>query len=141
MPEKEIKNSDIKVQEYITALHDQIEEKDNKIEKQQDTIEKQQNTIDHLNEVISKYKKMVFGKKSEKKTYVFPEQLSLFNEAETEENAKAPEPTEQTIVKAHTRNKKRTQEERFGELPHEEVILELEDKDCGNGHNMVVIGK
>ena len=141
MPEKEIKNSDIKVQEYITTLQNQIEEKDNKIEKQQDTIEKQQDTIEHLNDVISKYKKMVFGKKSEKKTYVFPEQLSLFNEAETEENAKAPEPTEQTIVKAHTRNKKRTQEERFGELPHEEVILELEDNSCGNGHTMVVIGK
>ena len=63
MPEKEIKNSDIKVQEYITALHDQIEEKDNKIEKQQDTIEKQQNTIDHLNEVISKYKKWYLERK------------------------------------------------------------------------------
>lgn len=31
MPENEIKNSDIKVQEYITTLHEQLDEKNNTI--------------------------------------------------------------------------------------------------------------
>lgn len=134
MPENEIKNSDIKVQEYITTLHEQIDEKDNTIAEQQDTIE-------HLNEVISQYKKLIFGQKSEKRAYIMPEQLSFFNEAEAMADAKAPEPTEETIVKAHTRNKKRTQKERFGDLPREKEYIRLENTDCGNGHTMVIIGE
>ena len=108
MPENEIKNSDIKVQEYITTLRVQLDEKEHQIEKQQDTIAEQQDKIEHLNEVVSQYKKLLFGQKSEKRTYIMPEQLDFFNEAEAEADSKAPEPTEQTIVKAHTRNKKRT---------------------------------
>lgn len=129
MPENEIKNSDIKVQEYIATLQKELEEKED--------------TIEHLNEVISQYKKLIFGRKSEKKTYIMPEQLDFFNEAEAESDSdsKAPEPTEQTIVKAHTRNKKRTQEERFGDLPHDKEYIELKDTDCGNGHTMVIIGE
>lgn len=52
-----------------------------------------------------------------------PEQLSFFIEAEAMADSKAPEPTEETIVKAHTRNKKRTQKERFGDLPREKEYI------------------
>ncbi|MBQ6554904.1 MAG: hypothetical protein IJL89_06710, partial [Firmicutes bacterium] len=87
----------------------------------------QQDKIEHPNEVISQYKKLIFGSKSEKSTYIMPEQLDFFNEAEAEADSKAPEPTEQTIVKAHTRNKKRTQEERFGDLPHDKEYIKLKE--------------
>ena len=70
MPENEIKNSDIKVQEYITTLREQLDEKEHQIENLQDTVE-------HLNEVVSQYKKLIFGRKSEKKTYIMPEQLDF----------------------------------------------------------------
>ena len=138
MTDNEIKNSDIKVQEYITTLREQLDENKHKLEEKDSTIVEQQDTIEHLNEVISQYKKLIFGRKSKKKTYIMPEQLDFFNEAEAESDSKA---TEQTIVKAHTRNKKRTQEERFGDLPHDKEYIELKDTDCGNGHTMVIIGE
>ena len=60
MTDNEIKKSDIKVQEYITTLRVQLDEKEHQIEKQQDTIAEQQDKIEHLNEVVSQYKKLLF---------------------------------------------------------------------------------
>ena len=41
-----------------------------------------------------------------------PNQVGIFNEAEAEQDPKAPEPTEETIlVPAHTRKPKRTMDE------------------------------
>ena len=55
-----------------------------------------------------------FGQSSENASYVLAEnQISLFNEAEKEQDHKAEEPTEETFtVKAHARKKKRTLDER-----------------------------
>ena len=78
MPEKEIKNADIKVQEYITTLREQLDENKHQIETLQGTVDNLQDTVEHLNEVISQYKKLIFGRKSEKRTYIMPEQLDFF---------------------------------------------------------------
>ena len=54
------------------------------LDKKDDKINEQKSNIDHLNELINYYKNLIFGKKSEKNK-VNPNQLSLFNELETEE--------------------------------------------------------
>ena len=54
------------------------------LDKKDDKINEQKSNIDHLNELIDYYKNLIFGKKSEKNK-VNPNQLSLFNELETEE--------------------------------------------------------
>jgi len=89
---------------------------------------------------------MQFGQQSEKSRFVMDdaEQLSFFNEAEKESNAKAPEPTEEILVEAHTRKPKRTKEELAENLPVKEVICELPEKErvCGAcGSEMKPIGK
>lgn len=73
------------------------------------------------------------------------QQLRLFDEAETEQAHKAPEPTEETItVAAHKRKPKRTMDELTAELPVEEILIELpkEDLICDKcGGTFVMIGK
>ena len=78
--------------------------------------------------------------------YVLPdsEQMRIFNEAEQVQDPKAEEPTEKTLVAAHERKKKRTNEELTKDIPTEEVILELPDDqlNCSAcGGKLVRIGK
>lgn len=58
-----------------------------------------------MNEVFANAQ---YGQSSEKKAYVLNEdQLNFFNEAETSQDHKAEEPTEETLtVKTHARKKK-----------------------------------
>lgn len=119
----------------------------------QDTIKSQQEQIDelkkkleHMNEVFLNAQRARFGQSSEQKNYVLgKDQFSLFNEAETEQDHKAEDPTPDTIlVEAHERKKKRRQEEMLGHLPEEEVLLELpaEQLVCDEcGGTMKPIGK
>ena len=84
--------------------------------------------LDHMSEILANAQRARFGQSSEKRSYVMKDvnQVSLFNEAEAEQDPKAPEPTEETLtVAAHTRKKKRTIEELTAELPVEEVVIEL----------------
>ena len=68
-----------------------------------------------------------------------PEQLSLFNEAETEARR---EEAEEIAVPAHKRKKKRSRAEILGDLPVEEVVHEIEDKTCDRcGSEMKQVGK
>ena len=100
------------------------------------------NEVAILRQQLAFYKKMVHGQKSEKTEVVMEntEQVSLFNEAETEATNAHPE--REVVVEKHTRKAKRTHEETFENLPVEEVIHEVEDKTCDKcGEAMVVIGK
>ena len=54
-------------------------------------------------------------------------QISLFNEAEAEQNLKAPEPTEKTLVAAHERKRKSSNEEKTANLPVRDIILGLKE--------------
>ena len=95
-----------------------------------------------LKQQLAFYKKMVHGQKSEKAEVVMKksEQVSLFNEAETEATNAHPE--REVVVEKHTRKAKRTHEETFENLPIEEVIHEADDKICEKcGEEMIVIGK
>ena len=119
---------------------------ESKIQEQQAQIEELKRKLEHMNEVFANAQRARFGQSSEKQNYVLgKDQLSLFNEAEKEQDHKAEEPTPDTIlVPAHERKKKRTQAEMLNELPEEEVLLEIpeEQRICGKcGGRMKPIGK
>lgn len=78
-------------------------------------------------------------------SYVSPDQLNIFNEAEAEQDPKAPEPDEKTIlVPEHKCKKKKTLDEKIAELPSEDVIIDLPDdkKNCSVcGKPLRIMGK
>ena len=92
-------------------------------------------TLERMNELLLNAQRARFGQSSEKQTYVMKDsrQLGLFNEAEAEQDPKAAEPTEETLVKAHTRKPKRTIEELTEGLPVEKILLDLSEEEqiCG----------
>ena len=97
-----------------------------------------------LQEQIEYLTKKLFGKSSEKRTGDFDGQLNLFNEAEVEHTDPDPFEVEFITVEKHTRRKKSTKEDKFGHLPVEEVLLDVdEDKrfceECGTA--LEYIGK
>lgn len=87
--------------------------------------------LERMNELLLNAQRARFGQSSEKQKYVMPEQLGMFNEAEAEQDHKAPEPTEETLtVKEHTRKRKpkRTMDELTEGLPVKEIVLELTEE-------------
>lgn len=102
--------------EYITQL--------------EKTVESQQVRINQLVDMLAQAQKALFGPSSEKSRYVLGEvsdQLSLFNEAESEAGNKAEEPTVQMLVTAYERKPKRTKEELAETVPVVEVVCDLEE--------------
>ena len=102
--------------------------------------------LEHMNEVFLNAQRARFGQSSEKSKYVLgQDQLTLFNEAEAEQDPKAAEPTEETFtVAAHTRKKKKTLDEKLADLPVEEILLELpeDQRICSKcGGTLRMIGK
>ena len=98
-------------------------------------VERLQNRVDWLC-------KQHFGQKSEKTEYLADGQLSMFNEAEKENDIEAEK--KPTVVKGHTRKRRRTHEELAKDLPVEEVVEELppEERTCPEcGSEMQPIGK
>ena len=87
---------------------------------------------DALREQLAALKKAVYGQRSEKSEYVLEggEQLSLFNEAECEENRREREREESIVVAPHTRKRKRTHDEMAANLPLEEVIHPAGASEC-----------
>ena len=89
--------------------------------------------ITRLEELLRGANKSLYGRSSEKTRYILdnPDQLSLFNEAETYTDESAP--VETIITKSYTRRKKRTKEELAKELPIQEEILDLPEAErvCG----------
>ena len=90
-----------------------------------------------LRQQVNFLKKSVFGSKSEKKvlhTAEDAEQLTLFNEAETEARR---EEAEEVTVPAHKRKKKRCRAEILKDLPIEKVlheVLSLSADQIGRAH-------
>ena len=109
---------------------------------QEKTIEELTSTVNELQEQVAYLKKMLFGQKTEKTDVVFTNmQLNLFNEAE--DIAKRIDVDQSTIpVKGHGRKPKRTHDELLKELPIEEVIHNVIDRNCDIcGSEMAIIGK
>ncbi len=102
--------------------------------------------LERMNELLLNAQRARFGQSSEKREYVMPQQQSLFNEAEAEQDHKAPEPTEETLtaVKEHKRKPKRTADELTQGLSVKEVLLEIPEDEqfCeACGHKLKRIGK
>ena len=99
--------------------------------------------LDHMNEILLNMQRARFGQSSEKQKYVSPDQLSVFNEAELEQDPKAPEPDEKMIiVPEHKRKKKRTHDDWMSILPVEEIEHKEEHPVCNIcGTEMQEIGK
>jgi len=88
--------------------------------------------LERMNELLLEAQRARFGQSSEKSTYVMEdgaEQLQMFNEVEKEQDVKAEEPTPETFsVKEHKRKKKRSQDEILANIPVEEAVYELSEK-------------
>ena len=80
-----------------------------------------------LQEQIDYLTRKLFGKSSEKRNDDFDGQLNLFNEAEVEQTAPDPSEEEFITVEKHTRKKKSSNAEKFGHLPVEEVLLDVDE--------------
>ena len=96
-------------------------------------VESLRQKLDHMNEILLNMQRARFGQSSEKQKYVSPDQLSVFNEAEEEQDPKAPEPDEKTIiVPEHKRKPKGSLEDKIKELPSEDVFLDIpeDEKFC-----------
>ena len=132
--------SDINTESTVSAseLEEIIAAKDKEIEVLRLRIE-------HLQEIILNAQRARFGSSSEKKKYVLPDQTSFFNEAEAEQDVKAPEPTPDTVqVEAHERKKKGTVDEKTADLPVKKIILELpeDEQKCEQcGAPLTMIGR
>lgn len=97
-----------------------------------------------LKQQLANLKKLVYGQKSEKTEVILEggEQMSIFNEAEENANKEVREREKDVIVPEHKRKSKRTHEETFENLPVEEVIHEVEDRECPEcGEQMETVGK
>ena len=98
-------------------------------------VESLRTKLDHMNEILLNMQRARFGQSSEKQKYVSPDQLSVFNEAELEQDPKAPEPDEKTIiVPEHKRKPKGSLEDKIKELPSEDVFLDIpeDEKVCSS---------
>lgn len=85
-------------------------------------VDKLEKINQHYLEQLKLSKKKIFGSSSEK----FDDgsvQINLFNEAESERTPLLPEPKiEEIIIPSHKRKKKRSFDEKYGDLPIEEVV-------------------
>ena len=126
----------------LQSKNDEYREKIDKLKSRNDSLEL---LVHNMNEMLIKGRKMMFGRSSERLRYAEGyEQLSFFNDAETESDSSAPEPKEDILVPAHKSKARRTKEELTENLPHKEVIVECEgeDKKCDIcGAELVCIGK
>lgn len=96
--------------------------------------------IARLNEIIRNFQKVLFGRKSEKRSVIMSGQLSLFGTPEPDTVPTAI--PQKQVIAAHTRKPKRTQDEIYASLPLKTVILDLpEEQKIGlDGKPMECIG-
>ena len=103
-----------------TAAFSQLQAENDALKKENRDLHQK---LERMNELLLNAQRARFGSSSEKQDYVMPNQVGIFNEAEAEQDPKAPEPTEETIlVPAHTRKPKRTMDELAAGLPVKEIL-------------------
>ncbi len=97
-----------------------------------------------LRQQLAILKKELYGQKSEKTQVIMEDakQMTLFNEAEENNESKIIEKEEKITVVTHERKKHSTHKDSFENLETEEVIHKAENKVCPKcGSEMEVIGK
>ena len=132
------------LQKSVKALAKQNQQKDEQIQQQAERISE-------LEQMLLNAQRARFGQRSEKSKYVLDagfEQLSMFEKDEQSKpeavnEDESPEDTGEIEVAAHTRKRRRTHEELFGNLPVEEVTEDLpeEEKVNANGVPLVCVGR
>lgn len=121
-----------------------MDARDAYIEQLEKTIKNLQDQVSNLTEMVMLLRKEKFGPSSEKTEKPSEEQLSLFNEAELEADASAPEPIETDVHGYKRRVAKTKREEVIKDLPVREVLCSMPDEDqfCDRcGHELRPIGK
>ena len=110
-----------------TAAFSQLQAENDALKKENRDLRQK---LERMNELLLNAQRARFGSSSEKQDYVMPNQVGIFNEAEAEQDPKAPEPTEETIlVPAHTRKPKRTMDELAAGLPVKEILITLPEEE------------
>ena len=132
------------LQKSVDALAKQNQQKDEQIQQQAERISE-------LEQMLVNAQRARFGQQSEKSKYVLEsgaEQLSMFDKdeqtkPETGNQDGSPEDTGEIEVAAHTRKRRRTHEEMFGDLPVVEETEDLpeEEKVNANGVPLVCVGR
>ena len=122
---QELQKQSCELQKQRCELQIQTQVQAEKIKEQEKQLQKMQ----ALNEMLAKARKKMFGRSSEQVQYLQGEQTSFFNEAEKDYDGGAKEPTEDTLVKEHTRKPKRTKEELAQSLEHKKVVCELPESE------------
>jgi len=107
---------------------DKVKEENKRLTKENERLRKE---IDRLEENAEKYRKALFGKKSEKTSTVVEDadQLSFFNEAEKNYDAGAKEPKIVEVTYQRKEHKK-GKRENFESLPHVKNLIEDEKPEC-----------
>ena len=102
-------------------------------------ITSQQQQIDHLQEMVRLLQNEIFGRKSEGRPAIDPNQLQLFTPPE---KAEPVEPDETIEIKGHAR-KKRGRKPLSADLPRVEIVHDIseEEKRCACGAQMSRIGE
>jgi transposase len=117
-----------------------IAERDDRIAARDQTVTEYGEEISHLHEYIRLLKSQRFGRSSER---TVPDQLGLFNEAETlvdmEQDEECGEPS--VDIPGHTRRKRGGRRPLPNFLPREEILHDLcdEEKICANDPNHLLV--
>lgn len=82
----------------ILTQKDLISNQEKQLSNQEKLISALEQKLERMNELLLNAQRDRFGQSSEKRDYIMPNQLGMFNEAETEQDHKAPEPTEETLT-------------------------------------------
>ena len=123
----------IELEAQISALKKQLKNVAEESKKKEEKLTSQINTLkaenNNLMELLKLSKKKMFGSSAEKIAESYG-QISFFNEAEQERILLTPEPSiEEVVIPKHTRKKKRSYNEIYKDLPVEEVIYDIPEKD------------
>ena len=125
------------LKDTISQLNDTIALLNKSLQESQKREAVMQEQIDYLT-------KKLFGRSSEKHVTPTEGQLSLFDEAENEADPDALEPDEVIEIPAHTRKPKKTNKDKYADLPVRDVPLELPEAEricpqCGGA--LIEIGR
>lgn len=139
------------LQEQLAMLQESVNRQAEQLHRQTEQIRKKDERISELEQMLLNAQRARFGQQSEKSKYVLgdgAEQLSMFEKDEQSkpEAANQSESTEDTgeiVVASYRRKPRRTHEELFGNLPVEEVTIDLpdEEKVNANGVPLVCVGR
>ena len=117
-----------KLKEENEALKSTMNELESKVKTQDEKIQSLQKLNDWYIEQLKLKNKEKFGSLSEKADQNQLSLFDLFNEAETLKEPIMPEPTEETIIKAHKR-KKSKRGSSLSNLPVETIEYQLSDEE------------